>query len=87
MSTPADAVDELYLTGVVSTIDLRSGIVFVQVQSGNCRGLRKFRFDNTIDMEGLQGKKISFSINSSVCKAGEIYKITTVAPVPEVRTR
>jgi hypothetical protein len=86
-NSPADAVDELNLTGIVHTVDLRSGMVVIDVKSESCKGLRRFRSDDPSDLKELEGIKVSFSINSSVCKAGEIYKITAVTPVPEVRTR
>jgi hypothetical protein len=81
----AGAVDELYLTGVVMSIDLKSGTVLVDVKSHSCKGLHKFRVDNAQELEGLYGKKISFSINSSVCSASEIYKIVTITVEPEVK--
>ena len=87
MGSPAEAVDELNLTGVLQNIDARSHTAFVQVKSKNCSGLRRFSIDDLSNLEGLEGKKIIFSINSSVCRAGEIYKITSVAPILEVRPR
>jgi hypothetical protein len=82
-----EAVDELYLTGVVRTVYANSGLVIVDVKSHSCHGVRRFRFDNTLDMEGLEGKKISFSIDSSVCKAGGIYKITAMTVMQEVNSK
>jgi hypothetical protein len=72
------AVDELYLTGIVRNVYLKSGLAVVDVKSQSCPGVRQFTFDNTVDMEGLEGKKISFSIDSSVCKIGGVYKIRTI---------
>jgi hypothetical protein len=82
-----NAKDELYLTGVVRTVYANSGLVLVDVKSKSCPGVRRFKFDNTLDMEGLEGKKISFSIDSSVCKAGVIYKIIAMTVVPEVNSK
>ena len=82
-----EAVDELYLTGIVRTVYANSGMVTVDVKSHSCRGVRRFKFDNTLDMEGLEGKKISFSIDSSFCKAGGIYKITAMTLMQEVNSR
>jgi len=87
MGSPAEAVDELNLTGVLHNIESKSHIVTVQVQSRSCSGMRRFRIDDPSILEGHEGKKISFSIDSSVCRAGEIYKITSVAPILEVRPR
>jgi hypothetical protein len=86
-SSPAHAVDELNLTGIVQSVDLKSGIAVVDVKSESCKGMRRFRTDDPADLKELEGIKVSFLISSSACKAGEIYKITNVAPVPEVRTR
>ena len=78
------AVDELYLTGIVRNVYLKSGLAVVDVKSQSCPGVRQFTFDNTVDMEGLEGKKISFSIDSSVCKIGGVYKIRKIALPLEV---
>ena len=80
----AKAVDELYLTGIVRNVYLKSGLAVVDVKSQSCPGVRQFTFDNTVDMEGLEGKKISFSIDSSVCKIGGVYKIRKIALPLEV---
>jgi hypothetical protein len=74
----AKAVDELYLTGIVRHVYLKSGLAVVDVMSQSCPGERHFTFDNTVEMEGLEGKKISFSIDSSVCKIGGGYKIRAI---------
>jgi hypothetical protein len=83
----SEAVDELYLSGILRTVNTNSGIVVVDVKSQSCPGVRRFNFDKSEDLEGMEGKKISFSINSSVCSSGEIYKIITVNLTTEVRTR
>jgi hypothetical protein len=72
------AVDELYLTGIVRNVYLKSGLAVVDVKSQSCPGVRQFTFDSTVNMEGIEGKKISFSIDSSVCKIGGVYKIRTI---------
>jgi hypothetical protein len=83
----SESVDELFLTGIVRTVNANSGIVVVDVKSQSCPGLRSFNFKNSTDLEGLEGKKISFSIDSSVCRSGEIYKIIAVTLMQEVRTK
>jgi hypothetical protein len=83
----SEAVDELYLTGILRTVDANSGIVVVDVMSQSCPGLRRFKLDKITDLEGLEGKKISFSIDSSVCRRDEVYKITAVTQMPGGRTQ
>jgi len=83
----AGAVDELYLVGVVMSVDLRTGTVLVDIKSHNCKGLHRFRINDASELEGLSGKKVSFAINSSVCLPGEVYNIVTIAAEPEVRTQ
>jgi hypothetical protein len=83
----SEAVDELNLTGIVRTVYAHSGLVTVDVKSQSCPGLRSFKFGDSIDLEGLEGKKISFSIDSSVCRRDEVYRIIAVSYMPEVTTR
>ena len=72
------AVDELYLTGIVRSVYLKSGLVVVDVKSQSCPGVRQFSVDNIYSLQGFEGGKISFSINSSSCKGSTIYKIITI---------
>jgi hypothetical protein len=72
------AVDELYLTGIVRNVYLKSGLVVVDVKSQSCPGVRQFSVDNVYSLQGFEGGKISFSINSSSCKGSTIYKIITI---------
>lgn len=81
------AVDELYLSGFLKSVDTKSGKVVVDVKSQSCPGVRRFNFDKSADLEGLEGKKISFSIDSSVCRRDEIHKIIAVTLMQEVRTK
>ncbi|MCL5024101.1 MAG: hypothetical protein M1497_12190 [Nitrospirae bacterium] len=74
----AKAVDELYLTGFLNSVDVKSGTVVVNVKSRSCPGLRRFRVGKTEDVEGFVGKRVAFSIDSSVCKGGAIYRIRTL---------
>lgn len=83
----SEAVDELSLTGIIRTINAHSRTVFIDVKSQSCPGLRSFKFDSSIDLEDMEGKKISFSIDSSVCRRDEVYKIIAVSFIPEVRSQ
>ncbi|HXX53720.1 MAG TPA: hypothetical protein VEI28_04025 [Thermodesulfovibrionales bacterium] len=78
MSSTASALDELYLTGIVKSIDMKSGTIVVNVISQNCPGARRFSVANAPALQGLQDEKVSFSINSSACKGSEIYRIITI---------
>ena len=69
------ATDELFLTGVVKHVDPREGLVTVDVKSGSCPGVKAFRTEDILKLEGAEGKKISFFINSSTCSPAETYAI------------
>ncbi len=72
----AQAVDELFLTGIVKDINHKSRLVTVDVKSESCHGTKIFMFDNTSKPDStLIGKEIFFSINSSICKADTIHKM------------
>lgn len=73
------ASDDLFLTGVVRNINSKSKIVSVEVKSGTCRGIRTFKIEDPAELEDLQGKKISFFINSSICKSDEIYEMRKIS--------
>ena len=79
MSSPANAGDELYLTGILQSVHVKAGTtagtITVDVISQSCPGWRIFSVDDATVLEGLQGVKVSFSINSSSCRSGETYKI------------
>ncbi len=75
---PVLAVDELYLTGTLNSVDVRSGTVTVNVKSQHCRGLRRFRAENVSDLEGEAGREITFFINSQSCRGGTIYTMRGV---------
>lgn len=72
------AVDNLFLTGFVKSVDNNSGIVRVNVTSESCKGLREFRVpeDAKGDLDtSLIGKKLQFYINSATCERGRVYNI------------
>jgi len=85
MSSPADAVDELHLNGVLRSIDLRTDTIVVDVRSEGCRGLRRFRTDAAADLESSVGGKVSFFIDSSVCRGDTIYRITKITREGRIR--
>lgn len=70
-----NASDELFLTGVVRSVNSKSGMVIMDVKSEVCHGVRSFMVDDISILDGLTGKKISFFIDSSICKADKLYKM------------
>jgi hypothetical protein len=72
---PVYAADELYLTGIVKSIDRNTRTVVVDVQSSSCHGIREFVVDAPAALDDFVGKRIDFSIDSSTCKRGEVYKM------------
>lgn len=73
---PLYASDELYLTGIVKSIDHNTNIVVVDVKSASCRGLREFILDGPAALlDPLVGNKIDFTIDSSTCESGTKYKM------------
>jgi len=81
------AVDELYLVGVIMSIDLRAGTVLLDVKSHNCKGLHRFRVDDVSELSGLEGSKISFGLDSSVCKRDGLQKLSVISVLREERTQ
>jgi hypothetical protein len=71
----AYAGDELFLTGIVKEIDHTTRTVLVDVKSSSCHGLRKFTVDDASQLDDFVNEKIDFSIDSSTCKSGEVYKM------------
>lgn len=72
------AGDELFLTGIVKNINPKSGIATIEVKSGNCSGTRIFQTEDISELEDLQGKTISFFIDSPTCKGNEIYTMRKI---------
>jgi hypothetical protein len=74
--SPSAAMDELFLSGVVKHIDLNTGLITVDVKSESCRGVRRFKLIDASSLKDTQpGKRISFRIDSSVCKSDVVYKM------------
>jgi len=68
-SEPAYAVDELYLTGTIKSIDQKAGLVYMEVTTASCRGMKTFRADQRLDtLEIYVNQVISFYIDSSTCE-------------------
>jgi hypothetical protein len=76
-SQPANAVDELYLTGTIKSINASTGIVTVNVTSSSCRGMRIFKADKLEKLEEYVEQNISFFIDSDKCAVKDIYTIIT----------
>jgi len=70
----AVGTDELFLIGIVKGIDQQTGIITVGVKSESCRGVRHFKLIDASTLKDTQpGKKISFRIDSAVCKSDIVY--------------
>ena len=76
-SRPADAVDELYLTGTIKSVNAATGIVTVDVVSSSCSGMRVFKTDRLDKLEEYIDARVSFFIDSSKCNVKETYTILT----------
>lgn len=72
---PARATDELLVSGILKSIHHTSKTITMDVKSEGCRGIRRFRVDDPSDLDGYQGKRLAFYINSSTCKGNTIYKV------------
>jgi hypothetical protein len=69
--------DQLYVTGIIKSVNAGTGIVMVDVTSSACRGLRVFKADNLDKLVPLVEQRASFFINSSTCNVKETYTIIT----------
>jgi hypothetical protein len=72
---PAYAADELFLRGVVKSVDIVKKTVTIDVKSSSCRGTRIFTIEKPLEVEDLVGERIDFSIDSSTCKSDEVYSM------------
>lgn len=79
-SSPAFALDELYLCGVVNGINARDGVVSVDVASEGCRGLRTFRLPAKLGLTLKAKKRICFFIDRNRCQASYVHTITKILP-------
>jgi hypothetical protein len=77
------AEEQLFLTGIVRSIDTARGILRIEVTSQVCRGLREFAVPQAAreDLdETLIGKRLGFYIDSSTCERGKVYTILFEKP-------
>jgi hypothetical protein len=72
---PALAFDELRLTGIVKTIDPKTNLVLMDVQSESCPGIRRFRADDLGALGRYMNQAITFYIDSSTCRDTAIHTI------------
>lgn len=73
--------DELHLVGILKNMDPKKQIVTVDVKSSSCKGIRIFSVDNLLQLEDLLDQKISFYIDSNICKKDTVYKMLPGAEV------
>ncbi|MGQ9745068.1 MAG: hypothetical protein ACUVQV_03565 [Dissulfurimicrobium sp.] len=70
------AEDELFLCGIVKTIDAKTGMVTVDVKSDSCPGVRQFQLAAPkAALHFIAGEEKCFPIDSSHCNDGNIHKI------------
>jgi len=75
----ADAVDQLYLCGIIEEINTQDALVTVDVASDSCRGLQKFKLPAAMGGASFNvDQRKCFFIDSSRCNAGYIYTITKI---------
>jgi len=72
---PVYASDELFLTGIVKRVDLNKKTVVVDVRSQSCHGIREFTVDDASQLDDFVDQRIDFSIDSSTCEPGGVYKM------------
>lgn len=69
------AADELFLTGIVKRIDPERHLVTVEVKSESCTGTMTFRIEDVSQLVASEGKKISFSTDTSICNPNEVHSM------------
>ena len=69
--------DQLYVTGVIKSINASTGLVTVDVKSSSCHGMRIFKADNLDKLKTYVEQRVSFFIDSSICNVKETYTIIT----------
>lgn len=75
----ADAVDQLYLCGIIKEINTKDAIVSVDVKSESCHGLQQFKLSAAMGGKVLNvDDQKCFFIDSSRCQAGYKYTITKI---------
>ncbi len=76
------ALDNLILNGVVKSVNHKKQEITIDVKSGSCPGMRTFHIDSA--QQGLKkdmiGKRIIFSIDSSVCNDQKEHTIKIIPP-------
>lgn len=73
-----NAADELQLVGELQSVDVFSKIATVDVKTEGCQDVNEFKIDDVAELDGLEGKEISFYIDSSTCKDGKVHKMNKV---------
>ncbi len=69
------ATDDLYLAGILKSIDHDRKTVVVDVLSANCHGTREFSVDDPNELNFYLGKRIEFSIDSATCDSDTVYQL------------
>ncbi len=70
-----DAGEDLDLTGVIKGFNPAKGIVYVDVTSKSCPGMRTFRVDKPSEVEKYIEEQITFQIDSEKCNDNTVHTI------------
>ena len=73
----AGETDQLYVTGIIKSVNPATGLVMVDVTSSSCHGMRTFKADNLDKLQAYIQQRISFFIDSNRCNVKETYTIVT----------
>ena len=74
----AESNDELNLSGIVKSCDVKSGQVVIDVKSSSCPGIKRFNAKNARAFCDLMGEMVTFGIDSSMCKDNKVHIIRTL---------
>ena len=64
----AEGLDQLNLTGTIKSINMVTGIVYVEVVSSSCLGMRMFKADDPERIVNFVDQKVSFFIDDNACR-------------------
>jgi hypothetical protein len=77
----AGAVDELRLSGYIREVNTFNKTVVVDVRSEGCEGVKTFLVSDRAVIAQIEenvGSRMTFSINSSICREGAIYALSSM---------
>jgi hypothetical protein len=69
----ADDLDQLYLTGIIKSVNTATGLVYVEVRSLSCPGMKSFKVDAPEVLLRYIDQRVSFFIESNTCKDDSVH--------------